>query len=63
MRYKEITLNNIEKLERALRAIESEINRGNRKDALAWLEKMKELLETTRSQVSVEQDDFNIRPF
>lgn len=59
MRYKEQTLNNVEKVENLLKLLESQINRNERREeVLTTLENVKEKLENVKSLIEIESDSF-----
>jgi len=59
MRYKEQTLNAIEKTDNLLKLIQAQINRGESRDTvLQTLERVKENLEEVRSLVNIEANEY-----
>jgi UV DNA damage repair endonuclease len=60
MKYKLQTLSKIEKLEHQVRALEIAINRGNSVQEInVIVDRIKELTESIRNTVSIENDEWN----
>lgn len=59
MRYKEQSLNNIERINNMLKNLEHNLNfNAPKQEVLNTLEQIKERLENLRSLISIEQDTF-----
>lgn len=60
MKYKEQALTKVEKLEHQIRALEGGINRGSSlKEIAATITNIKNLVESLRETISIEQDEWN----